>query len=71
MKSSQMFELLALPADETEQFIEAHAAAGTPVEDMTIKTLREEVQQWKSKAEVNENAVNEKDRRGRQTSRRC
>ena len=60
---SQMFEMLALPADETEQFIEAKAAAGTPVEDMTIKALHKEIEQWKSRAEVNENAVTEKEQR--------
>ena len=43
--------MLALPEAETEQFIEAKAAEGNPVENMTIKTLREEVQQWKDKAE--------------------
>ena len=62
-KPTQMIAMLALPADETEEFIEAKAAAGTPVEDMTVKQLRDEIQQWKSKAEVNANAVNEKDRR--------
>ena len=48
---TQMIEMLALPAAETETFIEAKTAEGNPVENMTIKTLREEVQQWKSKAE--------------------
>ena len=37
LNPSQMVELLALPADETEQFIEAKAAEGNPVENMTIK----------------------------------
>ena len=63
-QSTQMITMLELPADETEAFIEAQAAAGTPVEDMTVKNLRAEIQQWKSRAEVNANAVNEKDRRG-------
>lgn len=63
LNQSQMFELLALPADETEAFIEEKAAAGTPVEDMTVKNLRAEIQQWKSRAEVNANAADEKDRR--------
>lgn len=49
--SSQLITMLELPADETKAFIEAKAAAGTPVEDMTVKKLREEVQQWKDKAE--------------------
>lgn len=53
--STQMIAMLALPADETEQFIEAKAVEGTPVEDMTVKKLREEIQQWKTKA--NENAA--------------
>lgn len=49
--STQMIAMLALPADETTAFIDSKAAEGNPVENMTIKTLREEVQQWKSKAE--------------------
>lgn len=60
---SQMFEMLALPAAETQQFIETKAAEGNPVEDMTVKKLRDEIQQWKSKAEVNANAVREKEQR--------
>lgn len=40
---SQLTELLALPdAEETEKFIEAKAAEGKAVADMTIKQLREE-----------------------------
>ena len=61
LNQTQMIELLALPADETEQFIEAKAAEGNPVENMTIKTLREEVQQWKDKAEK----ANEDNERGK------
>lgn len=61
LNQSQMIELLALPADETTAFIEAKAAAGTPVEDMTVKKLREEVQQWKDKAEK----ANEDNERGK------
>ena len=59
--TSKMFEMLSLPADETTAFIEAKAAAGTPVEDMTVKKLREEVQQWKDKAEK----ANEDNERGK------
>ena len=59
---TQMIAMLALPEAETEQFIEVKAAEGNPVENMTIKTLREEVQQWKSRAEVNANAVTEKEK---------
>ncbi|MBO4400739.1 MAG: DUF3102 domain-containing protein, partial [Selenomonadaceae bacterium] len=63
LKPTQMIAMLSLPADETEQFIEDKAAAGTPVEDMTIRTLHKEIEQWKSRAEVNENAVTEKEQR--------
>lgn len=59
--STQMIAMLALPADETTAFIEAKAAEGNPVENMTIKTLREEVQQWKDKAEK----ANEDNERGK------
>ena len=53
--STQMIAMLALPEEETETFIETKAAAGTPVEDMTVKKLRAEIQEWKAKAA--ENAV--------------
>ncbi len=43
LNSSQMVELLALPAEETEKFIAEKAAEGNPVEDMTVKKLRAEV----------------------------
>jgi hypothetical protein len=61
---SQMTELLALPEAETENFIEQKKAEGNPVEDMTVKNLREEIKEWKSKAEQAKNeafvAVNDK-----------
>ena len=37
LNQSQMIEMLALPAGETEKFIEEKAAEGTPVEDMTVE----------------------------------
>lgn len=52
LNQSQMVEMLALPEGETEKFIAEKAAEGTPVEDMTIKTLREEVAKWKATAET-------------------
>lgn len=45
---SQMFELLALPESETQNFLAEKAAQGTPVAEMTIKTLREEVAKFKA-----------------------
>ena len=37
LNSSQMFEMLALPAGDEEKFIAEMAAEGTTVENMTIK----------------------------------
>lgn len=57
LKSSQMIELLRLPEDETESFIEAKAAQGTPVEDMTVKNLRKEIADWKRRDEENQQKI--------------
>lgn len=56
--TAQMIQLLALPEGEEEKFIEKKKNEGTPVEDMTVKTLREEVVKYKSDLE-NEKAKNE------------
>lgn len=55
--STQMIALLSLPdAEETEKFIEQKASEGTPVENMSVKTLRKEIKQWNSKlADKNNN----------------
>ena len=42
---------MALPAGEEKQFIAEMAAKGTPVEDMTIKQLRNEIKHWKDVSE--------------------
>jgi hypothetical protein len=55
---SQVTELLSLPEAETETFIEQKKAEGNPVEDMTVKTLRQEIKDWKNKAEQAEQANN-------------
>ena len=57
LKFYQMVELLALPAEETKKFIAAKAAEGTPVEDMTVQNLREEVAKWKSDYEQKKSEV--------------
>lgn len=52
LNSTQMIALLSLPdAEETERFIEQKEAAGTPVSDMSVKTLRKEIKQWKAENE--------------------
>ena len=50
LSSTQMIAMLALPADETEQFIEAKATAGTPVKNMPVKELRKAIRQWNATA---------------------
>lgn len=49
---SQMVQMLTLPAGEEEKFIEEKAAEGNPIENMTIKTLREEIAKYKADAEA-------------------
>ena len=51
LSSSQMMELLALPAAVTQTFIEQKAAEDNPVQDMSIKQLREEIKTFKQKKE--------------------
>ena len=51
--STQMITMLALPEGEEEKFIADKAAAGTPVEDMTVKKLRAEIKDWKAQADKN------------------
>lgn len=47
LNSTQMMELLALPAPETEEFFETNAMSGTPVKDMTKTKLRVAIKKWK------------------------
>ncbi len=57
LKPTQMIAMLALPEGEEEKFIEAKAAEGNPVEDMTIKNLRDEVAKWKTDYEQKKSEV--------------
>ena len=52
LNQSQMIALLALPKADTKKFIEQKESEGTPVSDMSIKTLRKEIKQWKSKTDA-------------------
>ena len=54
---SQMIQLLSLPAEETEKFITAKAAENNPVEEMTVKNLRDEVAKWKADYEQKKSEV--------------
>lgn len=51
LNQSQMIALLSLPESDVENFIEQKSAAGTPVSDMSVKTLRKEIKQWKAENE--------------------
>ena len=47
-----MIQLLSLPdAKETEKFIEQKESEGTPISDMSVKTLRKEIKKWKAEKE--------------------
>ena len=49
LNQSQMVALLSLPnTEETEKFIEQKESEGNPVSKMPIKTLYQEIKQWKS-----------------------
>ena len=54
---SQMLNLLSLPEGEEENFIAEMATDGHPIEDMTVKTLREQVAKWKSDYEKKNSEV--------------
>ena len=56
--STQLITMLALPAGEEEKFIAEKAAEGKPVEDMTVKNLREEIKCYKEKIASLEQAGN-------------
>ena len=47
--STQMIQMLALPEGEEVKFIEEQAAAGRVVSEMSVKTLRAEIQKYKAK----------------------
>ena len=47
--STQMIQMLSLPEGEEEKFIEEQAAAGRIVAEMSVKTLRAEIQKYKAK----------------------
>ena len=51
LNSTQLMALLALPKADTEIFIEQKTASGTPISDMSVRTLRKEIKQWKAKKE--------------------
>lgn len=49
LNRTQMTEMLLLPKGDEEKFIEEQAAAGRIVAEMSVKTLRVEIQKYKSK----------------------
>ena len=48
LNSTQMIAMLDLPKGQEEEFIKQKNTNGTPVADMTVRTLREEIKQWNS-----------------------
>lgn len=52
LNSTQMIQLLSLPdTKDTENFIEQKESEGTPISDMSVKTLRQEIKKWKAEKE--------------------
>ena len=49
LDSTQMIQMLALPEGEETKFIAEQAAAGRIVAEMSVKTLRAEIQKYKAK----------------------
>ena len=49
LNQTQMIQMLVLPEGEEEKFIEEQAAAGRIVAEMSVKTLRVEIQKYKAK----------------------
>lgn len=56
-KPTQLIAMLALPEGDEEKFIEQKAAEGNPVENMTIKNLRDEIKQWKDRAKKDNDEI--------------
>lgn len=50
LNSTQMITLLSLPEADTEKFIKEQEETGSPVENMTAKTLRGKVKTWNQKS---------------------
>ena len=48
LNSTQMIAMLALPKDQEEEFIKQKTTDGTPIENMSVRTLRKEIKQWNS-----------------------
>lgn len=62
---TQMIAMLALPEGQEEDFIEQKITNGTPVENMSIRNLKTEIEQWntthkepkKKKSSTNKNTI--------------
>ena len=59
LSPTQMIAMLALPAGDEEKFIAEMAAKGTPVEDMTTRKLREEIQKYKDESQGKDAKIKE------------
>lgn len=49
-KPAVLIKMLALPVGDEDAFIEAQAAAGKPVEDLTAREVQKAVKEWKNAA---------------------
>lgn len=53
-KPAVLIKMLALPAGDEDAFIEAQAAAGKPVEDLTAREVQKAVKEWNQQQEAGE-----------------
>lgn len=53
-KPAVLIKMLALPAGDEDAFIEAQAAAGKPVEDLTAREVQRAVKEWNQQQEAGE-----------------
>ena len=59
LSPTQMIAMASLPEGEEKQFIAEMAAKGTPVENMTTRTLREEIQKYKDESQGKDAKIKE------------
>ena len=58
---SHLTEMLSLPEEEKEKFLEEQATAGQIVSEMSVKTLRHEIQKYKAKLAAVNGVVDDAD----------
>ena len=53
-RPTQLIAMLALPAGDEEKFIAEKSAAGTPIENLSVRKLKTEIKEWKDAAQISD-----------------